>query len=1038
MNGQDINERMAELAPSQNIGASEQPPATDPMAQVQRATMPFDLADVMMKTSLMSARTVDPDQAAKARRAGSQIGVGTDIALRNPDEVQRRAYMDGVSRMEIAQRDPRLAEFLRDRDNAMLAQDDLENLRETKSLWETAVDYRDDLFKRGLVGLASGMIDFERATYAYSLRGREIQDWERSKLRGMGQLSETIYQMQSGGLVGASARMAGQQIEPMIQAGERGLTGASVFGLTAAAAAPFTAGGSLAAVKPAAILGWSAGFTSSLVESAYIQLAGESYADLIENDVPPDTAYYVSGVAGAINAGIEIGSLGLLTKPFRQAVSRAIMREVSDKVVPMTAGRVIRTASKEYGQAMLIEVGEEELQLIVNTVGLSVSQGIERFRTGGKSPEVALLTAQGWQELLDKAVKTGVETAKAMVILGAAGPFAKGMVTTFQMDAAMDSGRKIKRAMELAAKSKLRERDASAYQSLLEQRSEGTPGESVYIDANTMQSLMRAADVTASDMDAAVAGFSDRMAEASATNAPIRLSTAEFLAQLSTTDIGKAMAPHLRVGDPSAMTMFDAARGESMREAMIAQSNAAIEARSQTDKAFAESANKVEDEIAQMLRDTGKFSPEQVAAQSELAVAFVVTQAARANLMPEAYWQRFRSPIAGPGTPAAPAAMEQADVTVTPQGIATPQYRRAWHKAETGTPITVTAWHAPGGSEAAQLTDTARQQMGRDTTLGAGWYGARDKDISQTYGEPDQFEVTLTNPFVFSDPSSRFVLRITNEELQRIRDAGHDGIVVKGVNATLQGQDRSHLQVVAFNPEQSVRRVAPRTLKQASRMDADYLAAVERGDMDTAQMMVDEAASAAGVMFRGHKLGRPLGSTETFVAQSREQAQQFANQHRVDGTVSLVRFTKPLRVYEQPIPWQEYQDSWRNSVLLKGYDAVRIIEPNGQGVSLAIRNPSAIAFESADPVTYDESGAVVPLSRRFNLKSPKVFEQQQFSFELPPDAGVFDADNPPAPAGENTAVVAVMTSDGRVIYDRSARMHGDRSEERRVGKECRL
>ncbi len=179
--------------------------------------------------------------------------------------------------------------------------------------------------------------------------------------------------------------------------------------------------------------------------------------------------------------------------------------------------------------------------------------------------------------------------------------------------------------------------------------------------------------------------------------------------------------------------------------------------------------------------------------------------------------------------------------------------------------------------------------------------------------------------------------------------------------------------------------VAP--LEQAATMNADYLAAVERGDMEAAQRMVDEAAKARGMMFRGHKRNRPQGVTETFVSESREQAQQFANQHS-DGVVSLVRFTKPLRVYEQLIPWQEYQDSWRNSVLLKGYDAVRVIEPNGQDTSLAIRNQESIGFESADPVTYDEAGNVIPLSRRFDITSPRIFEQAAMSTRVPSAKGM--------------------------------------------------
>ena len=44
----------------------------------------------------------------------------------------------------------------------------------------------------------------------------------------------------------------------------------------------------------------------------------------------------------------------------------------------------------------------------------------------------------------------------------------------------------------------------------------------------------------------------------------------------------------------------------------------------------------------------------------------------------------------------------------------------------------------------------------------------------------------------------------------------------------------------------------PQVLDQASRIDADYMAAVKRGDMETAQRMVDEAAKAAGYLFSGY------------------------------------------------------------------------------------------------------------------------------------------------------------------------------------------
>jgi hypothetical protein len=420
--------------------------------------------------------------------------------------------------------------------------------------------------------------------------------------------------------------------------------------------------------------------------------------------------------------------------------------------------------------------------------------------------------------------------------------------------------------------------------------------------------------------------------------------------------------------------------------------------------------------------------------------------------------------------------LEQA-ATVDASGVATPQYRRAWHKATTGQPITVTTWRSPGGTTAAQLTDFARERMARDTTLGNGWYGARDRDIAEIYGTPKQFEVTLQNPFVFSEADKNFVLKLTNDELQRIRNAGYDGIIVKGVNATLQGQDRSHLQVVAFNPETAVREVSaplnqaakldadylaavergdmeaaqrmvdeasgqpgqdavtrdeqgnivplsrrfditsPKLLDQAATLDADYLAAVERGDMEAAQRMVDEAASAQGYTVEAFH-GTPEGGFTEFnespsglfftnkpsVAQGytyfRNPWLSPSNNAAVYRT--RLRMQNPLvidasgaRNNNIPFPGREYQrtvfgqlpdgavsvEEAARLAFESGYDGI-IINNVMDSVSVDDKTRSTVYVvpakeqaKLADPVTYDEQGNIVPLSRRFDITSPKLFEQ---------------------------------------------------------------
>ena len=191
--------------------------------------------------------------------------------------------------------------------------------------------------------------------------------------------------------------------------------------------------------------------------------------------------------------------------------------------------------------------------------------------------------------------------------------------------------------------------------------------------------------------------------------------------------------------------------------------------------------------------------------------------------------------------------------------------------------------------------------------------------------------------------------------------------------------------------------------------DADYMAAVERGDTETAQRMVDEAAKAAGYNvgpvwhgtraefneFQRGDLGIHFGTKEQ--ASSR------------GGTRQIRAFLKgnPLRIDDDPGFWMGRtlidllaEKGINKSALVKilnkaaneggvsgsqnssadilarglmdlGIDAIQY--PNkfeGSGDSIVVLDPSQI--KSADPVTYDDAGNVIPLSQRFNDKSPDI------------------------------------------------------------------
>ena len=252
--------------------------------------------------------------------------------------------------------------------------------------------------------------------------------------------------------------------------------------------------------------------------------------------------------------------------------------------------------------------------------------------------------------------------------------------------------------------------------------------------------------------------------------------------------------------------------------------------------------------------------------------------------------------------------------------------------------------------------------------------------------------------------------------IETFKNAGYDGI---GISE--DGSDTwavfSPEQVKSVNNRGTWDKTSPRMMEQAATLDADYLAAAERGDMATAQRMVDEAASAQGYTVEAFH-GTPEGGFTEFnespsglfftnkpsVAQGytyfRNPWLSPSNNAAVYRT--RLRMQNPLvidaggaRNNNIPFPGREYQrtvfgrlpegavsvEEAARLAFESGYDGI-IINNVMDSVSVEDKTRSTVYVvpakeqaKLADPVTYDEQGNVVPLSRRFDITSPKLFEQ---------------------------------------------------------------
>ena len=165
--------------------------------------------------------------------------------------------------------------------------------------------------------------------------------------------------------------------------------------------------------------------------------------------------------------------------------------------------------------------------------------------------------------------------------------------------------------------------------------------------------------------------------------------------------------------------------------------------------------------------------------------------------------------------------------------------------------------------------------------------------------------------------------------------------------------------------------------------DEDYLLAVRAGDMDAAQEMVDEAAQKTGYTVKAYH-----GTNENFNVFRSEKGRYFfsksedyaeAMMEERSGQRIVKAYLKMENPYREKLAEGEFSDpSFEKPILdyaeQNGYDSA-IIEVDTDNELVAdtfyvVFSPEQI--KSADPVTYDDNGNLIPLSERFDTGSKDI------------------------------------------------------------------
>ena len=306
--------------------------------------------------------------------------------------------------------------------------------------------------------------------------------------------------------------------------------------------------------------------------------------------------------------------------------------------------------------------------------------------------------------------------------------------------------------------------------------------------------------------------------------------------------------------------------------------------------------------------------------------------------------------------------------------------------------------------------------------LGRGFYFTPDQSYAKRFGTPRKFYLKIDNIVDARKPEVLDRLRAIYKDLVEeqggadqgeaydalVEEMGANGVIAADAGGFAYGAEEILIKqsnqakladpivrdadgnIIPLSRRFDVSRPE---ISFARASDADYLAAVERGDMATAQRMVDEAKKAQqqAKHYSGHPIYErwkdvlaAVGATITNPRDARSTMSDYAN-------VRLGNRTVELRGSDHGnLPNPRTSETVRNAYQLRytapGFERafalwlgfseeqIRGLKLNTQRdrKSLASMKPVISAEVAEAAVIRDEAGNVIPLSRRFDVSRPEI------------------------------------------------------------------
>jgi len=960
-----------------------------------------------LNQSLVSASAKDPDTAAKSQALATSLNVSTGVVDFDIELAKRQRLLRQAEAMKLAEKYPSLARSFLNQDFADVAHDDIDNLAKTSDISRRLIATE----KSPSDSLPLEFDPIRTANYyaTNTLEGFK-SDWERgyksgditdrssklgySAFTAPGSESRDAYIFQAENLKSKTeeylgtwteslAELAGQMAPMTVEAAATGVVASGGAALVASIFPP--------AELPLVPGAFAAGFAGSMSYQSYEIETGASYLDLRKGDedyepMSHEEAAAIAPTIGLINAVLETASNFYFFIPgaklAKYALKKTVKETVSKSLRKATVGKLARSAAVRVLKTGSLETVTEVLQTIVPKIVREANVPEGRVS--------AFDTEEGRKRFADEIAVTIEKTFKGAFLLGLIPGGAKFIHERSILNESKNQQEDITNLINIAKESKLNERSKPTYTSYLAQL---LSGESIHIGLDQFEQTRKKSEVSLEELEKIIPGITEQVAKAKASGGDVVIPTSLYLSELIDTEFGVSIRNDIRA-DAEGKSINDIAEDEISRKEFLKELKQEIEDFKKTNKDWAESAGKIEEAVFAKIKAAGNYTEEEARMLAQWHRDTAVVLASRFGMTPEQFNAKFGLSIESAYTPAqqAPAqgSFEQAQIAKMDS-----DYMAA---VESGDVV-------------------EQQRMVDEATSSPGWYTAQ-------HGTPTKQKISVfgnrggltgaesaKKAFFFSDRSGvtdtyrLFKRGVPNEE---VINKWIDGLSPKEL---MQVRTRD----VYFNPDKLNDAEEIADVKEALKEEAGKF-----NEVEGTNYVIDEIiqnAKNSSVPFPSELDPKNIGQTlkvKLKITNPFYFTQEDAETFGIDAIV-----TKAIaNGHDGIISSERVADS-----IASPFDD----KDPPSGIIYAVFNPEQI--KSADPVTRDESGKVVPLSRRFNLSSPNTFEQasradlglgQQAA--PAPDSGVFDANNPPV---SSEAIFALMDADGKIYYDINATMHGD-------------